>query len=161
MPEQVRTLGLTKPEKYEINAASPGITEADGSGALWKDIWDYQVQTNQYILLTPESIFAVYLIGDDAAAMPNSTRVKVVRRDVTGEDESTLITEVPYKVAQEFQDKKKLLRFRGLTRDVLIGEGEHIVVRIAGVDAATTGDTDASASWFKIICQRRKKALGF
>lgn len=160
MPEQVKTPALTKPEKFEINASSTGITEADGEGTNWKDIWDYKVQTNQFIEIGPDSIFSTSLVGDDAAAMPNATRIKVVRRDVSNEDEKALLTEVSYKQAQEFQDKKKLMRFRGLLGPMMLGEGEHIVVRIAGADATGTGDTDASASYFKIICQRRKKALG-
>jgi len=158
MPEQVKA--PSKDEKFEINSASTGITETDGSTTLWVDNWDYVVQTNQKIVIKPEDIFACYLVGDDASEMPAKTRVRVVRRDVTNEDSTPLIPELPYQSAKDFQDKNKLMRFRSLrTPEVVLGEGEHLVVQVAGADVATTGDLDASASFFKIMCHRRRKPL--
>ena len=159
MPEQVRTPTLAKSEKFEINSGSTGITEADGSGTLWKDNWDYKVAVNQWIQITPESTFSANLVGDDAAAMPNITRVRIVRRDVANEDHKTILPECLYKQVQEEQDRMLWMTFKNLTANILLGPEEHIVIQCAGADAAGTGDLDASASRFSLKCQRRRKAL--
>ena len=157
--EQVKTPAEAKPERFVINPSSTGITEADGSGANFKAIWDYKVPTNQWLIIDPRSVFATSLVGDDAAAMPAGTRVRVVKRDVTGEDELTIMPENNYQSFKEFRDVKLQARFQNLGAPVEISPEEHIIVQVAGVDAATTGDTDASASNFNIICTRRKKPL--
>jgi len=149
-----------KDEKFEINAGSTGITETDGQGTTFADIWVYKIQTNQKIVVNPDSIFACNLVGDDAAAMPNNTQVRVLRRDVTGEDAKTILPACPYIQVQEFQDKNKFMRFRNLVQEVVCGEGEEIAVQISGADAAGTGDTDASASYFKMIVNRRRNRIG-
>lgn len=159
MPSGVQVRAPDKLEKFEINSASTGITEADGNGANWKDIWEYKVPVNTWVTIDAESVFACNLVGDDAAAMPNTTRIIVVRRDVANEDSKPLMPEIHYKAVQEEQDKKKMMYFRGLATPVTVGPEERVVVRIAGADAAGTGDTDASASRFKISCMRGRKRL--
>lgn len=158
MPEQVKS--PSRDEKFEINSGSTGITESDGQGALWADIWAFQIPLNQKIIIKPTSIFACNLVGDDAAAMPNNTQVRVLRRDVSAEDQKTILPACPYKQLQEFRDRNLFMRFLNLGEDVILGEGEWVVVQVNGADATGTGDTDASASYFKLICNRRRKPLG-
>ncbi len=150
---------MLKEERYEINSSSVGITESDGSGATWKDIWDFKVSVNQQIVLNPTDIFSAYLVGDDTAEMPKNTRVRLVKRDVTNEDAKPLLPELPYQQAKEFKDRALLMHL-AIQGTLVVESEEHIVVQINGADATGTGDTDASASYFKIFTHRRKKVLG-
>ncbi len=147
-----------KEEKFELNSQSPGITEQDGSGILWKDIWDFKVPINQSIVLKPTDLFSAYLVGDDVAEMPNVTRIRVARRDVANEDAKSVLGEVYYKLAKEFTDKNLLMHL-SIDQPVEIGAEEHIVVQVSGLDATGTGDTDASASFFKILTPRKRKSI--
>ena len=149
---------MFKEERYEINSSSTGITESDGTGATWKDIWDFKVPVNQWIVLSPGDIFSCYLIGDDAAEMPKATRVRIVKRDVTNEDSKPVLPELPYQQVKQFTDRDLLMHL-AIVDKVIVGAEEHIVVQVNGIDAATTGDLDASASYFKIFTHRRKKVL--
>ena len=150
---------MFREERYEINSASTGITEADGTGATWKDIWDFKVGLNQWIILSSQDIFSAYLIGDDAAEMPKTTRVRIVKRDVTNEDAKPVLSELPYQRLKAFTDRDLLMHL-AITDRLTVEPEEHIVVQVNGVDAAGTGDLDASASYFKIFTHRRKKASG-
>ena len=148
-----------KEEKYELNSLSTGITEQDGSGLLWKDIWDFKVPINQSIVLKPIDLFSAYLKGDDAAEMPNTTRIRVLRRDVANEDAKAVLNEVYYKLCKEFTDKNLLMHL-SIHQPVEVGSEEHIVVQVSGLDATgIAGDTDASASFFKILTTRKRKGL--
>jgi len=150
---------MLKEERYEINSSSVGITESDGSGATWKDIWDFKVPVNQQIVLNPTDIFSAYLIGDDAAEMPKTTRVRVVKRDVTNEDAKPVLPELPYQQIKQFTDRNLLMHL-AIPGTLVMESEEHIVVQVNGVDAAGSGDLDASASYFKIFTHRKKKVLG-
>jgi len=120
-----------KEEKYEINSTSIGITEADGDGTNFKDIWDLRVPLNTFILLKSGDYVALYLIGDDGYEMPKSTRVRVVRRDVANEDSKPVLPEVLYQLVKDFIDRNKLMK---LPIGAIIGPEEHIVVQVAGKD---------------------------
>ncbi len=148
-----------KEERFEVNPASTGITEQDGRGTNWWDIWDFKVSLNQVVILRPTDVFSCYLVGDDAAAMPNATKVRVVKRDVANEDSIPILPVVNYKQAQEFADKNLQMHLRALGGVMEVVAEEHIVVQVSGADATGTGDTDASASHFKIFCTRRRKSL--
>jgi len=120
-----------KEEKYEINPASIGITEQDGDGTNFKDIWSLRVPLNIFILLKPGDYVALYLIGDDGYEMPKSTRVRVVRRDVANEDAKPVLPEVLYQLVKDFIDRNKLMK---LPIGATVGPEEHIVVQVAGKD---------------------------
>lgn len=148
-----------KEDRYEINPSSIGITEADGDGINWKDIWDYKVPLNTWIILQPTNLFAAKLTGDDAAEMPTTTRIRVVRRDVANEDSRAVLSEIYYQLAKDFTDLAKLMHL-SIKDKVTVNSEEHIVVQIAGKDATgAAGDTDASASYFKIMTTRRKVGI--
>ena len=149
---------MLKEEKFEINASSVGITEADGDGTNYKDIWDFKPPVNTWVLLSPNDVFSAYLVGDDTVEMPASTKVRIVRRDVTNEAGGPILGEVLYQLAKEFTDKNKLLHL-SIGSMVQVGPEEHIVVQVAGADAATTGDLDASLCRFKLKTTRRKVSL--
>lgn len=150
---------MLKEGKYEINPSSTGITEADGDKANFKDIWDFKVSLNTWIILQPTDLFAAKLYGDDAAEMPKATRLRVVRRDVSNEDSKPVLSEIYYQLAKDFTDLAKLMHL-SIKEKIEVGPEEHIVVQIAGLDATGTGDTDASASYFKILTTRRKVSIG-
>ena len=148
-----------KEEKFEINQNSTGITEVDGLGATWEgNIWDFKVPLNTWIKLRPSDIFSCYLVGDDAAQMPAATQVRVVRRDVANEDTKPILSACLYQRVKDFTDKDKMKHLT-IDREIEVGPDEHIVVMVNGADAAGTGDTDASASNFKLQTTRRRKAL--
>ena len=150
---------MYREELSEINPSTTGITAADGDGNNWKDIWDLKVPLNVFYVLKPTDLFAAYLVGDDTAEMPNTTRIRVVRRDVTNTEAKAILSEIIYKLAKDFTDKKKLMHLSGVQAQNIVGAEEHIVVQVAGADVAGTGDTDASAGYFKVFTTRRRKAL--
>jgi hypothetical protein len=148
-----------KEEKYEINSLSTGITETDGSGLLWKDIWDYKVPLNQHIALNPHDQFCAYLVGDDTNEMPRQTRVRVVHRDVANEDSEPVMSEVPYQQVKEFTDKNLIMHLT-LGKPMAIGPEEHVVVQVSGYDSSGgPGDLDASASYFKLLTVKMRPGL--
>lgn len=148
-------------ERFEINPSSTGITESDGQGATWHaDIWDFKVEANTQIKLKPTDVFSCYLIGDDTGEMPKTTQIRIVRRDVANEGAEPVLTTLPYQLVKAFTDKDKLIHL-SIPREVIVDEYEHIVVMINGLDVTgVAGDTDASASHFRIQTTRRRKALG-
>ena len=147
-------------ERFELNQAASGITEQDGQGASWlADIWDYEVPINTSVHLKPTDIFGVYLVGDDAAEMPDSTRIRVVVRGVAGVQHQPILRDIMYTNVKSFVDKNKYVSL-DIDHDIWVNAGEHIVVLVNGADATGTGDTDASASYFKLLTHRRRKPLG-
>ena len=150
---------MDKVEKFELNPKKSGITESDGVGATWGDIWDYQVPYHVEVQLKPGDVFACYLIGADTAQMPASTLVQVVKRDVTNLDSTPIVKPLLYQVAKNFTDKKKLL-YVDITAPLIVTTDEHIVVQVNGADATGTGGTDASASHFKLATTWKRRALG-
>jgi len=146
-----------KQEKFELNQGVTGITELDGQGANWTaDIWDFKVPVNTQVILSPTDTFAIYLVGDDAAEMPKTTQLRVVIRDVSNEIAKPIIKSCNYQRFKSFQDKKQLVRLE-ISQEIVVESEQHIVVMVNGVDAATTGDTDASASNFKLVTTRNRK----
>ena len=145
-------------ERWELNPAASGVTATDGQGAKWADIWDFEVPYHVEIVLNPSDIVSFYLVGDDAAAMPNTTQIRMVKRDTANEESIPILSPVNYKTGQEFQDSKKLMHLT-MASPISVGTDEHIVVQVYGADALGSGDTDASASHFKLITTRRRKGL--
>lgn len=147
-------------EKFELNGVSSGVTAADGQGATWQaDIWNFKVGYNTWIILRPGDVFACYLKGDDGSEMPAATQVRIVVRDGNNQDSIPIMKDVLYKQIQAFTDRDKVVAL-DIDREVVVGPDERIVVLVNGADAATTGDVDASASHFKLVTRRRRKALG-
>jgi len=145
-------------EKFEISSLSTGITEADGDGTNWKDVWDFQVPLNTKIVLKPTDFFSCYLDGDDAAEMPAVTEVRLLHRDVANEQTKPLIRALLYQQVKPFQDTDKLIRL-DIVKAIVIQPSEHIVVQIKGADATGTGDVDASDSYFKLVTARLRRSL--
>ena len=147
-------------ERFELNPSTTGITAVDGNGATWNaDIWDFKVPFNTQIELNPTDIFAAYLIGDDAAEMPGATQVRVVVRDVASESALPILRDTLYQRVKAFSDVKKLTKLP-IDKMVTVETDEHIVVMVNGADAAGSGDTDASASHFRLVTTRKRKPLG-
>ena len=145
-------------ERWELNPSASGVTATDGQGAKWADIWDFEVPFHVQIDLKPTDIFSAYLVGDDSSEMPATTQIRVVKRDVANEDSISILSPMNYQTGKEFSDRKKLTHLT-MASTMSVGTDEHIVVQVYGADAATTGDTDASASYFKLITTRKRKGL--
>lgn len=149
-----------KEERFEINPSATGVTAADGLGASWQaDIWDFRVPLGHEIVLKPTDIFSCYLVGDNAAEMPATTQVRIVKRDVANEDAIPLLRNCLYQLCKAFTDRDQLMRLPLNGSEMVIREHEHIVIMVNGLDTAGTGDTDASASHFKITTTRRRKSI--
>ena len=145
-------------EPKEITESTTGVAELDGQGATWQvDIWNLTIPFNQKHKIGPSSIFSCYLVGDDAAEMPDKTLVRVVKRDMDEQETVTLLSTL-YQNCKEFTNKAKLQKLT--TRaDILCTAGEHIAIMVNGADVATTGDTDASASNFRLTSLRERKSI--
>lgn len=145
-------------ESYDIQPSTDGITATDGAGATWNaDNWDLKPSAGLQYRVGSWSQFSLYLVGDDASEMPADTRVRVVKRDITNEEQEIIWTGL-YAQVKEFADKKKRACL-GCTREFVINGGEHLVVQANGADVAGTGDLDVSASHFKLASKRRRRAL--
>ena len=146
-----------KTERFELNSGVSGVTELDGQGATWQaDIWDFKVPVNTQVILSPSDTIALYLVGDDAAEMPKVTQVRVVIRDVSNEIAKPIIKSCNYQRFKSFQDRKQIVNLE-IGEEIVVESEQHIVVMVNGIDAATTGDTDASASLFKLVTTRNRK----
>lgn len=153
-------MGGLKEERFEINPSTTGVTAGNGQGATWHaDIWDYKVPLNQEIILKSTDIFSCYLVGDDVVEMPDTTLVRIVKRDVANEDAKPMLTNALYKTCQAFTDKALLMTLNPPGGEVIVGAEEHIVIMVNGADVDTGGDVDASASHFKIVTTRRRKGI--
>lgn len=147
-------------EKFELNGSTSGVTAADGLGATWAaDIWNFQLPLNTWLLLRPGDIFSCYLIGDDAAEMPATTQVRVVIRDVNNQEALPILKDTLYQSLKSFTDRDKVVAL-DIARERIVGPDERIAIMVNGADATGTGDTDASASHFKLVTRRRRKPLG-
>lgn len=149
---------MYKEESFELNESTTGITESDGLGATFADVWDFKVPLNTILKLKPGDIISCYLVGDDAAEMPAATQIRVVRRDVANEDAKPVLSAANYQTVKQFSDRGKMKRLT-IDKEVEIGADEHLVVMVSGADATGTGDTDASASNFRLKTTRRRRGL--
>jgi hypothetical protein len=145
-------------EKFELNQNTSGIIASDGVGTNFADIWDYKPPLHTRLRINAGDIFSCYLVGDDAAEMPAKTRIRIVKRDVANEQAKPILPDTQYALCKSFTNKKQLLRLR-ISQEVVVETDEHLVIMVSGADAAGTGDTDASASHFKLECLRERKAL--
>ncbi len=144
-------------ERIEITAAIVDVTVGDGNGASFADIWALLVPINQKYTVTEQDSLSCYLVGDDTVEMPANTKVRVVKKSIGRVDSSTVTPIVLYSQLKEFADIRKLF-FLGVNRTV-IGPGEYLILQVAGADVAGTGDTDGSASSFKITATRTRPSL--
>lgn len=145
-------------EKFELNQSSTNVTATDGIGANFGDIWDFKSLFGTKIILRPGDTISMLLTGDDAAEMPDTTRIEIVKRDVTNTEAIPLLGEVLYGAIKQFSSKKAILKL-SITKEIIVNTDEHIVIRINGIDAATTGDLDASASRFALITTRERETV--
>jgi len=144
-------------EKVEINASRSGMTAADGTGTAWGDIWDYEPPTNIRLLIRPGDIFSAYLVGDDASEMPGITEIRVEKRDVSEQDRVPILPPTLYNQVKSFTTRQSVMRL-SIPSEIVVDSGEHLVIQVKGADAAATGDTDASASSFKLATTWTRKA---
>lgn len=145
-------------EYKEITESTTGVAELDGNGASWQiDIWNLTVPYNQKHTFSSKDVFSCKLVGDDAAEMPAKTLVQVVKRDMDTQ-EKIILLDTLYQNCKAFRDVAKLQHLN-VRNTVTVSPGEHIAVMVNGVDAATTGDTDASASNFRLTSQRERKTI--
>lgn len=145
-------------EPKEITESTTGVAALAGQGATWNvDIWNLTIPFNQKHKLGPTNTFSCSLVGDDAAQMPDKTLVRVVKRDMDSWETVTLLSTL-YKNCKEFTDKNKIQNLT-VRNDILCTPGEHIAIMVNGADVATTGDTDQTASSFKLTSLRERKSI--
>lgn len=145
-------------EPKEITESTTGVAALAGQGATWTvDIWNLTIPFNQKYKIGPTDTFSCYLVGDDAAEMPAKTLVRVVKRDMDTQEIVTLLSTL-YQNCKEFADKNKI---RTLTprNDILCTPGEHIAIMVNGIDVTTSGDTDQTASNFRLTSLRERKSI--
>ena len=147
-------------EFKEISESTTGVAQVDGNGATWQvDIFNLTVPFNQKHVFTSNCTVYMSLVGDDAAQMPDRTLVRVVKRDMDSQELKPLLSTL-YVNCKEPKNVKKMAHLNiPEGEQVVVTPGEHIAIMVNGADAATTGDTDASASSFRITSQRERKSI--
>ena len=124
-----------KEERFEINPATTGVTASDGLGESWQaDIWLYEVPLGQEIVLKGKDIFSCYLVGDDAYEMPPVTLVRIVIRDTANEESRPVLRDCLYQLCKAFTDVDQLMRISPPNGEVVVRQGEHIVIMVYGKD---------------------------
>ena len=140
-------------ERFEIKRTTAGVTEMDGLAATWGSLtYDFLLPVNQRLRFKKGDYVAATLIGDDAAAMPDSTLVRLVVTDNAGKVKHVLFNGL-YARMQDFRDVEARCYLQ-IDREIYVEAGEHVVMLVNGLDAAATGDVDASAGTIKISCDR-------
>jgi len=151
-------------EPFSLTKGEAGITQQDGLNAStdYGMIFEWQVPTGIGLIILPGHTFAMYLQGDDAAEMPATTLVKVLHKDSSKQDATTVLGPVLYQNLKEFTDRNKIAHFN-ISAPIKVYEKQYISVETAGADATGTGGVDvtggAKESYFEAKISRVRQPL--
>ena len=152
--------GRVKEESWDLNSndttAIPSANRHDGAAiSTWGDIWEYQVPSGQAHILKPGSHFSCYGFELSTAECTNGgTRLKIVIRDQSKQDERCIYGPALYVVSKDFDDVTKMAKL-ALQSDLAVEEKFFIVIQ-AYTSAAVF---DVSASYFNLETIRIRSGI--
>uniref|UniRef100_A0A6M3KUB2 Uncharacterized protein n=1 Tax=viral metagenome TaxID=1070528 RepID=A0A6M3KUB2_9ZZZZ len=133
-------------EPFALTQEDSDVTQADTSAGVMGDLFSYRVAKGKSILLRPSDVLALDLDNTSAAVAANTCKVKLEKRDITGQEKTPLLGPLQYASfaasgVGEFQDEDKLVHLE-IGKEIEVGEQEYIVLM---GDNPTTGlDKDTS-----------------
>ena len=150
-------VGTNQIEQFRLRSTDPGIVAANGVANTWSDMWVYQVQKRNTLVLKDGDPFTLRLV-DAAVAEPTSytCRVKIEKRDSSGGNTKLLYGPEFYVMSRELTDPKLLARLNIPEGELRMTESQLLVVSV--LDDAI--DTVASSYFYTMIGKIRPLMLG-
>jgi hypothetical protein len=150
-------VGKTQAEPFRFTSNDPGIVAANGVANSWTDMWVYQVQKGNILILKDGDPFSLRLL-DAAIAEPGSytCRVKIEKRDSSGGNTKLVYGPDFYIASRELTDPKLLARL-GIPEEEFRLTDSHLLV-VSVIDDAI--DTVASSYFHMYINKIRPTLLG-
>ena len=131
----------------------PSGNRADGTANTWSQIWKFQVPAGQGMILGPDDMFAVYLEDASAEVSNNTCLVRILVEDTSGNDSRVIFGPQPYINVKEFQDRRKVARFK-LSEPISIYEEQFF-----NIEVDDDGAIDESDSRFMVEMYRTRQGL--
>ena len=146
-----------KVEQFRFTSNDPGIVAANGAANTWSDMWVYQVQKGNTLILKNGDPFSLRLV-DAAVAEPGSytCRVKIEKRDSSGGNTKLVYGPDFYIASRELTDPKILARLSVPEGELRMTESQLLVVSV--LDDAI--DTVASSYFHMYIAKIRPQLQG-
>jgi hypothetical protein len=146
-----------KEESWSLTSADtiaiPATNRADGVANVWSDIWKYQVPTGQAHILKPSHRISFYGASAGPVEHVATTKVRILIRDQSEQDEITIYGPSLYVASKEFQDVRKMA-YLMLPSERPVEEMFFIVVQTLSVLP-----TDESASYFRLETTRIRNTI--
>ncbi len=142
-------------QPFRLTNLDPVMSEADGTAAVWSDIWKYQVPVGVALILKPEHLFSLYLEDTSPAVVGDSScSVKIEKRDSSGSDMLIAYGPALYMKSKEFQNRPLKARLSVAADGLIIEERQFLV--IAALDDAAI---DASDSYFELHVAKVRRSI--
>jgi hypothetical protein len=150
---------ITEPkiEPFRFTNGDPGLVAANGVANSWSDMWVYQVQKRNILVLRNGDPFSLRLT-DAAVAEPGSytCRVKIEKRDSSGGGVQLVYGPDFYIASRELTDPKLLARLGIPGGEMRLTESQLLVISV--LDDAI--DTVASSYFHMYINKIRPQLVG-
>jgi hypothetical protein len=150
-------IGKSQVEQFRFTNNDPGITAQNGVANTWTDVWVYQIQKGNILILKNGDPFSLRLV-DAAMAEPGSytCRVKIEKRDSSGGNAQLVYGPDFYVASRELTDPKLLARLGVPGGQLLMTESQLLVISV--LDDAI--DTAASSYFHMYIGKIRPQLQG-
>lgn len=148
----------TVDELYPITNTNADVTGANGTAAVWSDVYSYKVPAGfKHVLLPTHAFkFSGYDTAGTPAVLADTDQIMIEVRDAAGVDGSKdVIYRGLYVHSKEFQDRDKIARLQ-VPGYVEVDEGWFIVIR---VKSAVAMDFDHANSYFVLETQRIRQTV--
>ena len=149
-----------KQESWDLNSndttAIPAGNRADGvATSSWSDIWKYQIPTGQAHIFKPNHHFSCYGYElSTAEATSGGTRLKIVIRDPSEQDEKAIYGPALYVISKDFDDVEKMATL-SLQTDLALEERFFVVIQAY----TSVAVFDESASYFNLETIRVRSTI--
>ena len=146
-------------EPFTLTQADAAITATDGlHSTAYGTIYSYLVPVGIGHIILPGHTISMYLYGDDASEMPNTTLVRVLLQDASAQDRKAIMGPILYASLRNFTDRDQMARF-SVPEPVKVFERQYIIVEMAGQDVAGTAGQTATGSYFEMHISRVRQPL--
>lgn len=148
-------------QPFRLYQDDPVIAVADGTLAVWSDIWKYQVPVGVSLILKPHHTFACYLFESthSTECTTTNTMVKIEKRDASESDVVKCLLDL-YITMRTFDEKPLMRKLDVPEEGIIINEREFLVISVYDPDGAVDEAGGTSDSFFELHIAKVRKALG-
>lgn len=148
-------------QPFRLYQDDPVISVADGTAAVWSDIWKYQVPVGVSLILKPHHTFACYLweTTADAECTTTNTMVKIEKRDSSESDVVKVFLDL-YITCREFAEKPLMAKLQVPEEGIIVNEREYLVISVYDPDGAVDEAGGTLDCYFELHIAKVRKALG-